>query len=320
MNASETSPDTLCCPCSEKQPLAKSGDALSCSKAACPHAAPTKGFIRYGSTPVLIAFEKTDTICRASVYSSDGVYWPRNATRFMDALRRFVYGVPRISSRNCARFVEMMKERAASPSVLIIGSGSKGAGTDQLWNDPTIRRTGVDIYASPSVDYIADAHYLPFKDHSFEGVWIQAVLEHVASPAAVVAEIERVLKPGGAVYAETPFMQQVHEGAYDFSRFTVTGHRYLFRNFELIEMGGNGGPAFVLAWSVKYLVWGVTRSKTAGNAAALPFYLAAQILDRFVSEKSLWDASSGVFFLGRLNADGPVAMRDLPELYQGFQR
>jgi SAM-dependent methyltransferase len=41
--------------------------------------------------------------------------------------------------------------------------------------------------------------------------WIQAVLEHALDPPVVVAEIYRVLKPGGLVYADTPFMQRVHE-------------------------------------------------------------------------------------------------------------
>lgn len=65
----------------------------------------------------------------------------------------------------------------------------------------------------------------------------------------------RVLKPHGMLYAETPFMQQVHERAYDFTRFTANGHRWLFRRFEQIDAGVNrgsgAGPA--LAWSVRYL-------------------------------------------------------------------
>ncbi len=311
--------DALCCPCAEKRPLVESGDALACTNGACPHAKPPHHFKRYASAPILIAFDKTDTICDPSVYDTSGFYVPRRATKLMDALRSFIYGVSQVTIRNCGRFVDLVKSRAANPSVLIIGSGSKGAGTERLWSDPAIERTGVDIYFSPTVDYIADAHYLPFKDQSFDGVWIQAVLEHVASPAAAVAEIERVLKHGGVVYAETPFMQQVHEGAYDFTRYTVTGHRYLFKDFRLIDLGGNGGPAFVLAWSVKYLVWGLSRSKVAANAAALPFYLAAQILDRLVSEKSLWDGPSGVFFLGEKRDGAPIPMKELPALYQGFQ-
>ena len=40
-------------------------------------------------------------------------------------------------------------------------------------------------------------------------------------PPRVVAEMHRVLRPGGLLYAEIPFMQQVHEGAYDFTRYTL---------------------------------------------------------------------------------------------------
>ena len=73
--------------------------------------------------------------------------------------------------------------------------------------------------------------------------------------------IFRVLKRDGVVYAETPFMQQVHEGAHDFTRFTVTGHRYLFKKFSQITIGGLGGTEIVLAWSIKYFFWSILRNR-----------------------------------------------------------
>ena len=83
-------------------------------------------------------------------------------------------------------------------------------------------------------------------DDSCDAVVVQAVLEHVLDPQVVVDEINRVLKPGGLVYAETPFMQQVHAGRYDFSRYSDAGHRWLFRQFEEVDRGlsaalGDGG-------------------------------------------------------------------------------
>ena len=54
------------------------------------------------------------------------------------------------------------------------------------------------------------------------------MLEHAVDPDRVAAGIHRVLKPQALVHAETPIMQQVREGAYDFTWFTVLGHRYLF--------------------------------------------------------------------------------------------
>ena len=73
------------------------------------------------------------------------------------------------------------------------------------------------------------AHYLPFKDETFDGVWIQAVLEHVVSPETVVKEIFRVVKNHGLIHSEIPFMQQIHMGKNDFTRYTASGHRFLFK-------------------------------------------------------------------------------------------
>lgn len=43
----------------------------------------------------------------------------------------------------------------------------------------------------------ADAARLPFADGSFDAVRVERVLQHVPDPAAVVAEVRRVLRPGG---------------------------------------------------------------------------------------------------------------------------
>ena len=97
------------------------------------------------------------------------------------------------------------------PRVLVIGGGRLGDGMDVLSDDPTIDLIETDIYHSSRTDLLCDGHSLPFRDESIDGVIVQAVLEHVRAPSVVVEEIHRVLRPGGLVYAETPFMQQVHE-------------------------------------------------------------------------------------------------------------
>jgi len=51
---------------------------------------------------------------------------------------------------------------------------------------------------------LTDAASLPFADGTFDGCYIERVLCHVASPTAVLAELVRVVKPGGLVAAMEP--------------------------------------------------------------------------------------------------------------------
>lgn len=310
--------DSLQCPCGRKEQLRVTDGRYFCSGVGCVHAA--QPFPSVEATPVLIAFETTDTICSPDVYATRKVYKARPMRRLTHLVRRLVYGVSRRSRENADRFITLAKRMSPKPSILIIGSGTQGNGTENLWTDPGIVRTGIDIYPSQTVDFIADAHFLPFRDMTFDGVFIQAVLEHVVDPQTVVAEIARVLKLDGVVYSEIPFMQQVHEGAYDFTRFTPLGHRRLFRHFACQAVGGLGGPGIVLAWSVKYFLWALTRSKALSIVLASPVFMIGRLLDKFTSEKALWDAPSGSYFLGTKTGTIELRARDLPALYHGFQR
>jgi ubiquinone/menaquinone biosynthesis C-methylase UbiE len=44
-----------------------------------------------------------------------------------------------------------------------------------------------------------DMHALPFEDQSFDAAFVHAVMEHIAEPVAALAEVRRVLKPGGII-------------------------------------------------------------------------------------------------------------------------
>lgn len=104
----------------------------------------------------------------------------------------------------------------------------------------TIINLNIDIY--PNVEIVGDAHNLPFKNNSLDGVVINAVLEHLEYPELAVQEIYRVLKKGGYVIAETPFLQHYHGYPSHFQNYTLTGHNYLFRQFKILESGAIVGP------------------------------------------------------------------------------
>jgi SAM-dependent methyltransferase len=89
-----------------------------------------------------------------------------------------------------------------------------------------------DWPASPHIghappDVLADLHELPLADAVFDCVVCTEVLEHVGDPARVLAELRRVLRPGGRLLLTTPFVLELHEEPFDFYRYTSHGLRRL---------------------------------------------------------------------------------------------
>lgn len=119
-----------------------------------------------------------------------------------------------------------------------------GSGYDDI--SPQV--TNIDVLPYDSVDLTCDARHLPFRDGSIDVVMSIALLEHVRAPEDVVAEALRVLKPGGLVYTNLPFMQGFHASPFDFSRCTYEGIKELHAGFEPIEVQVFGGPTSAFLW------------------------------------------------------------------------
>lgn len=140
--------------------------------------------------------------------------------------------------------------------VLNIGSGSvRGLGR-RLWNHVPDDATVIHVDLAPfaAVAMVADAANLPIDDASVDGVILQAVLEHVADPWQVLNEARRVLKPGGHLYVEVPFLQSFHADPDDFQRSTLPGLRTWLRGFDAISSGVSSGPVSTVCWLVREAV------------------------------------------------------------------
>lgn len=91
------------------------------------------------------------------------------------------------------------------------------------------RYVGLDYYATVKSfydtrpDVYGDACQLPAADASLDAVLLFEVLEHVKDAGAAVAEVSRVLKPGGLLLMSVPFMYPIHNAPFDFLRFTRHG-------------------------------------------------------------------------------------------------
>ncbi|MEU1852533.1 class I SAM-dependent methyltransferase [Streptomyces sp. NPDC019990] len=299
-----------------RSPLRARGGAFSCTSPRCPHGA-SAGFPVSGRWPVLVDFEHS--VLRREDFATGTREMrpavPGRISRVPGPLRRLWKPSNRVAARN----IEVLTRALAGspPTLLVVGGATVGNGVDAVYRDPRVQVIGFDLVGSPVTQFIADAHHIPLPTASIDGVLVQAVLEHVLDPGLVVAEIHRVLKGDGLVYAETPFLQQVHAGPYDFTRFTASGHRYLFREFEELAAGPVAGPGTQLLWSVDHLVRGLTRSALAGRVARLLMgWLHA--LDRLVPARYAMDDATAYYFLGR-KRQGGMSATEIVAYYGGAQ-
>lgn len=270
--------------------------------------------------PVLVDFESS--VLNAQDFESlhvPEVVERRNYGGLMSLARKLVSPPKSATAANVAELMNLLtsESKGKNPRVLIVGGGSIGQGMQPLYDSSQIEIIAFDVYASKNIQFVADAHSIPFENDAFDAVIIQAVLEHVLDPNKVVSEIYRVLKEEGIVYSETPFLQHVHEGAYDFTRFTESGHRYLFKHFALIKSGASAGAGTQLIWAIDNFSRGLFRSRIAGKVIKLLFFWLIY-LDDLIPEKYNIDAASGCYLLGR-KSNEEITPKEAIAHYQGAQ-
>lgn len=205
-----------------------------------------------GTVPVLLLNEGAMQEYAASSARMVGEYAESQPVRHrslpLRMLRRLVYlrGEPQVSDYRtqasvdaCARVVTGQPDDAVC---LSIGGGPGCCG----------EFTNVNIGPFPQVDVVADAHTLPYADSSVRAIFCEAVIEHLYAPHQAAGEMHRVLKPGGMVFAGTPFIYHYHGYPHHYQNFTLQGHQNLFRRagFEVLEAGTCVGPVNALVLSV----------------------------------------------------------------------
>jgi SAM-dependent methyltransferase len=316
LKLSEDTQTRLCCPVCNSS-LEFNQTSLKCKNSQCQAHFPVINGI-----PILID-ETTSVFAIADYANPDNlVLKPKSKLE-----RLSIDLVPSITlnlcgKKNYQKLTKLLQQQTEKPRVLIVGASIEGQGIQPLLSAANFDLVEVDVAFGERIGAICDLHSLPFADETFDAVVVQAVLEHVADPFRCVEEIYRVLKPNAIVYAETPFIAQVHLGKYDFTRFTPLGHRRLFRKFDEIISGLAGGPGVALAWTYQYFLLSFVKHSISRAVVKVFARLTSFWLIYFdyllVNQPGSYDAAFGCYFLGR-KSDRVLSDRELLKQYKGTQ-
>jgi SAM-dependent methyltransferase len=140
------------------------------------------------------------------------------------------------------------EERVASKSLVLDVGGRNGESLShrrlrELTTNPATEIVSTDVVTDYRPDLVDDISHSEIPSESFDGVYVDAILEHVEEYWLAMENIQRILKPGGEVFIYVPFFWQMHDHM-DFHRFTVSELGRLlegnFSEYKLFLPGSEG--------------------------------------------------------------------------------
>lgn len=136
---------------------------------------------------------------------------------------------------------EMPKFRG---KVVDIGCGN--CPFEHLVDTAKAQYVGVDVVDADKWDYenskiiTYDGKHLPFETASIDHFICTEVLEHVPDPNDLIADMHRVLKPGGLGIITIPWSARFHYKPYDYHRYTPSTLATLFAAFPNVTIVNRG--------------------------------------------------------------------------------
>jgi SAM-dependent methyltransferase len=215
--------------------------------------------------------------------------------------RGFYKLVPRLTWQSDEQVSQVLSRARAGARIVDLGAGGRKISPSTVC---------VDFVPAHNTDVVGDVQHLPFRDGSIDLVYATGLFEHVADERAVNGEMHRVLRPGGLVHVEVPFLEQYHEDPIDCRRLTVQGLEMAMRErgFETLKKGAHIGPTVTLLnttarWAALWFEGEsvVAKAFSAGCFTALSaLFYPFKFLDWFlIKKRGAHTLALGVYYTGR---------------------
>jgi SAM-dependent methyltransferase len=144
--------------------------------------------------------------------------------------QRFTFSKSKLSTRNLDR---LCRDTATDEMTLVIHSEDVDHGP-YFPNAYTVTKRE-DVPADMHVDlYYRDLKNIP--DESYNVILCTGLLEHIPDPDRIIADMYRILKPGGRLIISASAVFSFHECPNNFFHFTPYGFRLLFKDWTRFDM------------------------------------------------------------------------------------
>ena len=162
-------------------------------------------------------------------------------SKLQDLFVKYIY-----ADHNSSRSVRLALKKTLAKLDLIENATGLNVGAGKTRLHPKMKN--LDVIEGDNIDIVAPAENIPVNDCSFDVIVTQETLEHVRDPFKAMSELYRILKPGGTLYCQLPFIIGYHPGPHDFWRFSKEGIEEIAKRegFKIIERGisVNGGSGY----------------------------------------------------------------------------
>lgn len=165
----------------------------------------------------------------------------------------------RLFAFNSSRYRLQQENEAFAAAIpagaMVLDAGAGDAPYRSLYNHTNYESADFEqvdkMYAQTT--YVCDLKEIPVEDGRFDYVIFTQVMEHLPDPRQVLAELYRVLKPGGKLLYSAPLYYEEHEQPYDFYRYTQFAVRHLFTGagFEIERLDWLEGYFGTVAYQMR---------------------------------------------------------------------